>query len=117
MVPTFDSSSPLLLIVALVRSENARWWLYVLRCGDGSLYTGIALDVAARLAAHREGKGARYTRGRGPLELLAKTRCHDKGEALSMEIAFKRLSRESKELVLARGLGRFVRRIRRERAS
>ena len=46
------------------------WYVYVLRCGDGTLYTGTTDDVARRLAAHRAGKGAKYTRGRGPLELL-----------------------------------------------
>ena len=46
------------------------WKVYILRCGDGSLYTGIAVDVEHRLAVHRSGKGAKYTRGRGPLELV-----------------------------------------------
>ena len=46
------------------------WFAYILRCGDGSLYTGITTDVDARLEAHRSGKGAKYTRGRGPLELV-----------------------------------------------
>ncbi|MBQ3214944.1 MAG: GIY-YIG nuclease family protein, partial [Oscillospiraceae bacterium] len=46
------------------------WKLYILRCGDGSLYTGITTDVQARLAVHRSGKGAKYTRGRLPLELV-----------------------------------------------
>ena len=46
------------------------WYVYILKCGDGTLYTGITDDVSARLQAHREGKGAKYTRGRGPLELV-----------------------------------------------
>ena len=45
------------------------WYVYILRCGDGTLYTGVTDDVPRRLAAHRSGKGAKYTRGRGPLEL------------------------------------------------
>ena len=45
------------------------WYLYILQCGDGSLYTGITTDVEKRLEAHRSGKGAKYTRGRSPLEL------------------------------------------------
>ena len=49
--------------------ENT-WKLYILRCGDGTLYTGITTDVEKRLEAHRTGKGAKYTRGRGPLELV-----------------------------------------------
>ena len=46
------------------------YYLYILRCGDNSLYTGITTDVARRLAAHQSGKGAKYTRGRGPLTLV-----------------------------------------------
>lgn len=90
-----------------------RVFLYVLRCADGSLYTGIADDVAARLEKHASGKGAKYTRGRGPLTLVAKTRCRDRSLALRAELAFKRLSRSDKELVLARprGLLAFVRKI------
>lgn len=89
------------------------WYVYVLRCGDGSLYTGVAKDVAARFAQHEAGKGARYTRGRGPLTLLAKARCRAHGEALRVELALKALTRQAKlQLVEARGLGKFVRKIR-----
>jgi putative endonuclease len=90
-----------------------RWWfLYVLRCRDGSLYTGIARDVAARIAAHEAGKGARYTRGRGPLVLLAKRRCATHGDALRLELAVKRLSRAEKEALIAKKrLGAFARRL------
>lgn len=72
------------------------WFVYVLRCGDGSLYTGIARDVQARLQMHRSGKGAKYTRGRGPLELVYTEQCADKSEALKRELAIKALSREEK---------------------
>ena len=72
------------------------WKVYMLRCGDGSLYTGIAVDVQARLTAHRSGKGAKYTRGRGPLELVYEEACFDKGAALKRELAIKALSREEK---------------------
>jgi putative endonuclease len=81
------------------------WFLYVLRCGDGSLYTGIATDVVARLAAHAAGRGARYTRGRGPLTIAAKARCRDRSTALKVEYAFKQLSRADKDAVLARPRG------------
>jgi putative endonuclease len=70
--------------------------VYVARCADGTLYVGIARDVAARIAAHDAGRGARYTRGRGPLELLVARRCGSKGNALRLEIALKRLTREQK---------------------
>jgi predicted GIY-YIG superfamily endonuclease len=74
----------------------ARWYVYVLRCGDGTLYAGIARDVAARLAAHASGRGARYTRGRGPLEVLATRACTSQGSALRLELAVKRLPRAEK---------------------
>jgi putative endonuclease len=81
--------------------------VYLARCADGTLYTGIALDVAARIAAHDAGRGARYTRGRGPLVLCAVRRCASKGEALRLELAVKRLPRPQKEaLTSARRLGR-----------
>ncbi|MBL8607236.1 MAG: GIY-YIG nuclease family protein [Myxococcales bacterium] len=91
--------------MAARRSRGEPWFVYLLACGDGSLYTGIARDVAARLAQHAAGKGAKYTRGRGPLELLVKRRCPSKGDALRLELAVKRLSREAK-LSWARAGGR-----------
>jgi len=72
------------------------WWVYLLRCGDDSLYCGIALDVAARLEQHRCGKGAKYTRGRGPLALVYEEPCGTKAEALRRERAIKRLPRVAK---------------------
>jgi predicted GIY-YIG superfamily endonuclease len=75
---------------------SAAWWVYLARCGDGTLYCGIARDVWARLAAHASGKGARYTRGRGPIVLLAAHRCRDQGTALRIERAIKSLSRSEK---------------------
>lgn len=75
--------------------------MYIAACADGTLYVGIARDVVARLALHDTGRGARYTRGRGPLRLLAKRRCATKGDALRLELALKRLARREK-LVVAR---------------
>lgn len=72
------------------------WFVYLLRCGDGTLYCGIAKDVAARLAQHQAGKGARYTRGRGPLELAYQEPCADKPAALRRELELKRLGRAAK---------------------
>ena len=72
------------------------WYLYILRCKDGSLYTGITTDVDKRLEAHRAGKGAKYTRGRGPLELVYKEECGDHSDALKRELEIKRLPREEK---------------------
>ena len=76
------------------------WKLYILRCGDGSLYTGITTDVEKRLAAHRSGKGAKYTRGRGPLELVYREECADHSAALKRELEIKKLSREEKEQLI-----------------
>lgn len=73
------------------------WYLYILRCGDGTLYTGITTDVERRLEAHRQGRGAKYTRGRGPLELAYQEECGAHSEALKREYAVKQLTREEKE--------------------
>lgn len=72
------------------------WTLYMLRCGDGSLYTGITVDLEARLAQHRAGKGAKYTRGRGPLELVYTEACADHSQALKRELAVKALTADEK---------------------
>lgn len=72
------------------------WYVYMLRCGDGTLYTGMTDDVERRLAAHRSGKGAKYTRGRGPLELVYTEEQPDKSSALRREFQIKKLPRERK---------------------
>jgi pyrroline-5-carboxylate reductase len=77
-------------------TKVARWWVYVLRCKDATLYCGMTNDVERRLEMHRTGKGARYTRGRAPLELVHKERCKDRGDALRREYAWKKLSRAEK---------------------
>lgn len=77
------------------------WCVYLLRCGDGTLYCGTTNDLAARLAAHRTGRGARYTRGRGPLEVVFVERARGRGPALSREAALKRLSRQAKQALAA----------------
>ncbi|MCU0656784.1 MAG: GIY-YIG nuclease family protein [Polyangiaceae bacterium] len=79
----------------------AGWVLYVLRCADGSLYTGITSDLPRRLAAHNAGKGARYTRGRGPVEVLWCLGPLEPGRARRLEYAFKQLPRGRKLQVTA----------------
>ena len=79
------------------------WQVYLIRCGDGSLYCGIALDAEARLAMHRAGKGAKYTRGRGPLELVHVEACPSKAAALRREHEIKGM-RRSQKAALAAGL-------------
>ena len=76
------------------------WYVYMLLCGDGTLYTGITDDVDRRLAAHRSGKGAKYTRGRGPLELIYQEEWGTHSLALKREAAVKRLPRQEKEALI-----------------
>lgn len=74
----------------------------MLRCGDGSLYTGIATDVPRRVAEHESGaKGARYLRGRGPLKLVLQSEVGNRGLATRAELRIKRLSRYAKEQLIA----------------
>jgi len=77
------------------------WYLYLVRCGDGTIYTGISNDVSRRLLEHRGGKGARYLRGRGPLFLARKIRVGAKSDALKMEWRAKRMTRGKKENLIA----------------
>lgn len=77
------------------------WYLYMLRCGDGTLYTGITTDVQRRLETHRKGTGAKYTRGRGPLTLVYQEFCENHSQALKRELAVKQLTREQKEMLIA----------------
>lgn len=78
-----------------------KWHLYVLLCKDGTFYCGITNDLTLRLARHNAGKGARYTRGRGPLTLLRSWPQKNKSAALRAEFSFKKLSRPAKEAHLA----------------
>jgi putative endonuclease len=103
----------------LSRVASARWFVYVARCADDSLYCGIARDVAQRIAAHDAGTGARYTRGRGPLCVVLVRRCADKGRALRLEHAIKQLPRAAKEALVAEParIEKIVRRIARAQAA
>lgn len=73
-----------------------RWVVYMLRCRDGSLYTGITNDLSERIAAHRAGRGARYTRARLPVRLVYREARATRGSALRREAAIKRLPRAAK---------------------
>jgi len=85
------------------------WWLYVLECRRGVLYTGIAKDVAARFEAHARGAGAMFTRRNRPVRILAKAALATRSEALRAEYALKQLPRAEKLRWCARGLAAFVR--------
>lgn len=78
------------------------WYVYMLRCADDSLYTGVAADVEKRFAAHKSGRGAKYTRSHPPVAIVYREVCADKGAALRREAAIKKLPRAEK-LKLAEG--------------
>ena len=72
------------------------WYVYILRCSDGTLYTGSTDDVQRRLAVHNSGKGAKYTRGRTPVEVVYSEECEGYSAALKREYAIKQLTRQQK---------------------
>ena len=79
--------------------------MYILRCRDGNLYTGIATDVERRIADHLANKGAKYLRGRGPLKLVFKKQVGHKGLALRAERQIKCLPKHKKEALIKTGAG------------
>ncbi len=82
--------------------DRDRFSLYLVRCADGSLYTGIAVDVARRLREHEDGlRGAKYLRGRGPLQLVFAQAVGDRSMASSAEHRVKRLDKAAKEALVA----------------
>lgn len=85
----------------LVAAQPRPWYVYILQCGDGTLYTGVTDDVPRRFSAHVSGRGAKYTRGRTPLTLLYQECLEDKSAALRREYAIKRLSRQGKLSLIA----------------
>lgn len=76
--------------------ENKCWYLYILECGDGTLYTGITDDITRHVTQHNAGKGAKYTRGRGPVQLRYQEICGSHADALRRELQVKRLTRQEK---------------------
>ena len=77
-----------------------RWVVYILECGDNSLYTGITTDLSARFAAHRAGTGAKYTRGRGPLNLVFQEPAPDRSAATRRESEIKALDVTAKRRLI-----------------
>lgn len=84
--------------------KDAEWSLYMVRCRDGKLYTGIAIDIERRIAEHRAGKGAKYLRGRAPLKLVFKKRIGSRSLALKVEQAIKKLPKCRKEKLIEAGM-------------
>jgi len=77
------------------------WSVYLLRCADGTLYAGSTTDVEARAVVHNSGRGARYTSGRRPVEVVYQEACGSRSAALRREHALKRLTRSEKETLVA----------------
>ena len=73
-----------------------KWWVYLVECKDGTYYCGITTDVHRRIRTHNKGKGAKYTRGRTPVELLCAIQCSDRSAATRLEIATKKLPKRKK---------------------
>lgn len=79
----------------------SNWYVYMVRCSDHSLYTGITTDVNRRVQEHNNGKhAAAYTRSRRPVELVYREQCKDRSEASIREVMLKKLSKDEKEYML-----------------
>ena len=82
------------------KENAAKWYVYIVRCRNGAFYTGITTDLTRRLEQHNQGKGAKYTRANGPVELVYSEVAQSHGQALRREREIKRFSRGKKlELV------------------
>ena len=92
-------------MIGVVYMEK-KWYLYILKCADGTFYTGITDDISRRLTEHNDGKGAKYTRGRGPVELAFCKEIENKSEALKEEYRTKQLPRSVKAQMCSRYLGK-----------
>jgi len=88
-----------------VPDESPSWTVYILRCRDGTLYTGATNDLERRVATHGRGRGAAYTRARLPVTLVWSEAAGDRGAALRREAAIKRLSRADKLRMVAASAG------------
>ncbi len=80
----------------------AGWYVYIVRCADGSLYTGITKDVESRVSLHNAGRGAKYTRGRRPVALVYRETAGDRGAAVRREYAIKRLRPMAKRKLITK---------------
>ncbi|MAX11074.1 MAG: endonuclease [Chloroflexi bacterium] len=76
--------------------ENENWYVYILLCRDGTLYTGITNDIKKRMLAHEKGKGAKYTKGRGPFKLVYENTFNNQSMAMKEENRIKKLSKVQK---------------------
>jgi len=82
------------------KAKSSRWWVYLLRCSDGTFYIGMSTDVEKRLATHNAGKGAKYTRGRLPVACVWREEVTSESAARKREYALKQLSRNEKLILV-----------------
>ena len=92
-------------LIKAKKKDYSCWYLYILKCCDNSLYTGIARDLQRRVRAHNSGTAARYTRSRLPVAVIYQERCRGHSSALRKEYAIKQLSRQGKEDYIRRKSG------------
>lgn len=89
------------MIPSKTKTKPATEWLvYILKCGDGSYYTGITNDLARRLKAHKAGTASKYTRSRLPVKVVCREMLPNKGQALRREMEIKKLTRAQKTLLI-----------------
>jgi putative endonuclease len=82
------------------------WYVYMLRCNDNSLYTGITNNLNKRIKNHKSGKGAKYLRGRLPFQIVYKEICINRSQACKREIFIKKLNKNNKEILINKKLRR-----------
>ena len=87
----------------MARSPTRTWYVYILRCADGSLYTGITTDLTRRIRQHNDGTASRYTRSRRPVKLVYQERKRSQSSALKREAAIKKLTRRQKSALTGAG--------------
>lgn len=78
------------------------WYVYIIRCADNTLYTGVTTDIARRIESHNSGKGARYTRARTPVVLVHYEKHHTRSSALKREACIKRMPKERKVAIISK---------------
>ena len=88
------------------KKKSKVWLVYILRCSDDSLYTGMTNNIEKRFAAHNQGKAAKYTRSRRPVKLLAKSTKMDRSDAMRLEIKIKKMPRAKKIAALEKHTGK-----------
>lgn len=83
--------------------SESEWFIYMIRCRGGQLYTGISTDVERRFSEHQAGKGAKFLRGKGPLNLVFSAPAGDRSTALKLELKVKQMVKHEKEALILRG--------------